>query len=157
MTTTAYTLATTEDDRGVTHPAEALWTPTPGDAAKNGFVNHGGLLITGVGEEDEPPTEFVALGHHHTWSAVCAAAAAYMQHTWGVPDLYTDPVTRRPMPDDIRTPLPDQRHAVLIRHPHPGLACSCEWDGTWRLVYVGADEPGAVAVTVMRRPAGGEW
>lgn len=150
--TTSYTLATTEDDQGVTHPAEYLWTPTPDTAVKAGFINHHGLILTGVGDEEEPPGTFVALGHHHMWTGICQAATAYMQATWAVPDLYTDPVTKQAAPDDIRTPLPRERWAVFIRHPHPRTPCGCEWDDTWRLVYVEAGEPGAVAVTTMGRP-----
>lgn len=151
--TTAYTLATTEDDHGTRHPAEYLWTPTPDDAVKNGFINHNGLILTGVGEEEEPPTRFVVLGHHHTWTGICTAATAYMQATWAVPDLYTHALTKARIPDDVRTPLPREQWAVFIRHPHPRHPCGCEWDDTWRMVDVEAGEPGAVAVTVMRHPA----
>jgi hypothetical protein len=152
VTTTAYTLATTEDENGTVDPAEALWTPTPEDAASAGFINHEGLFITGVGEEGEPPAEWVALGHHHTWSQMCRGANAYMQHVFGVPDMWTDPDTRQHLPVSVRTPLPVRRHAVFLRHPHPDQPCGCEWDGTWRLVYVDPGEPGAIEVTVMRRP-----
>jgi hypothetical protein len=155
--TTAYTLATIEDDAGDRLPAEILWTPTADDAVKNGFINHLGLLLTGVGEEEEPPAEFVTLGHHHTWTAICQAATAYMQATWAVPDLYTDPITKARIPEDMRTPLPRERWAVFIRHPHPRHPCGCEWDGTWRLVQVQAGEHGAVAVTVMGNPAVVTW
>lgn len=152
--TTTYTLATTEDESGAVHPAEALWTPTADDAVKAGFVAHGGLLVTGAGDEDEPPSEFVALGHGHTGTPLWEAATAYMQGVYDVPDLYTDPVSRMPIVGDhIEPPLPVARHAVFIRHSYPDQPCGCEWDGTWRLVYVAADEPGAVAVTVMHNPA----
>jgi hypothetical protein len=150
---TPYTLATTEDESGTVHPAEALWTPTPDDAVKAWFTAHNDLVLTGVGEEDEPPSEFVALGHGHTWTALWEAATAYMQTVHGVPDLYTDPDTKQPVPTPNRPQIPKQRHAVFLRHPHPDHACGCAWDGTWRLVYVTAGEPGAVAVTVMRNPA----
>jgi hypothetical protein len=150
--TTSYTLATVEDDHGVSRPAEYLWTPTADDAVKNGFINHNGLLITGVGEEDEPPARFVALGHHHTWTAMWEAAAAFMQTTWGWIDLYSYP-HQEPPAEAGRPPLPREQWAVFIRHPHPRQSCGCEWDGTWRLVDVEAGEPGAVAVTAMRHPA----
>ena len=151
--TTAYKLATTEDESGTTHPAEALWTPTPDDAVKAGFTAHDGLVLTGVGEEGEPPTEFLALGHGHTWRALWEAATSYMQATWAVPDLYTDPDTKAPVQEPDRPQIPKRLHAVFIRHPHPDGPCGCEWDGTWQLVYVAAGEPGAVEVTVMRNPA----
>jgi hypothetical protein len=150
--TTAYKLATVEDESGASHAAELLWTPTPDDAADNGFVNHNGLIITGAGDEDEPPAEFVALGHGHTWTALWEAATAYMQATWAVPDLYTDPVTRMPVTVDVLSSAPERRHAVFLRHPG-AEECGCEWDGTWRLVYVEPTETGAVEVTVMRNPA----
>jgi hypothetical protein len=150
---TAYTLATTEDESGTVHPAEALWTPTAEDAVKAGFTAHNGLFITGVGEESEPPAEFVALGHGHTWTAIWLAATAYMLSVHGVSDLYTDPDTMRHVPAPGRPQIPKRRHAVFIRHPLLDQPCGCEWDGTWRLVYVAADEPCAVAVTVMRNPA----
>ncbi len=154
MTTTIpYPLATTEDDSGAFHPAEALWTPTPEDAVRNGFISHHGVLITGVGKEDEPPTEFVALGHAHTWRALWDAATAYMQGAWGVADLYSDPVTRERIGPPVRPQMPTRSHALFLRHPHPERPCGCERDGMWRLVDVAASEPGAVAVTIMRNPA----
>lgn len=152
MTTTAYTLATVEDETGTTHPAEILWIPTVTDAMKAGFIDHRGLILTGVGEEEEPPTEFVALGHGHTWTSIYRAAASYMQSAWGWHDLHSRP-GEEPSTNPGRTPLPQSRHAVFLRHPNPDQPCGCEWDGTWRLVYVDGDEPGAVAVTVMRHPA----
>jgi hypothetical protein len=152
-TATPYTLATTEDESGTVHPAEALWTPTPEDAVKAGFIAHGGLVVIGVGDEDEPPSEFVALGHGHTWRALWLAATAYMLSVHGVPDLYPDPDTKQPVPAPNRPQIPKRLHAVFIRHPRPDEPCACEWDGTWRLVYVAAGEPGAVEVTVMRNPA----
>lgn len=42
---------------------------------------------------------------------------------------------------------------VFSRHPHPGHACGCEWDDTWRMVWASSTEPGAVSVTAMRHPA----
>lgn len=152
MNTTAYTLATVEDETGTSRPAESLWIPTAQDAEKNGFIAHGGLLITGVGEEQEPPAEFVALGHDVTWTGVYQAAAAYMKAIWGWLDLHSMP-GERSAEEPGRTPLPQKRHAVFLRHPNPDQPCGCEWDGTWRLVYVDACEPGAIAVTVMRNPA----
>lgn len=147
--TTAYKLATVEDESGVSHAAELLWMPTAEDA--NGFVAHDGLIITGVGPEDEPPEEFVALGHGHTWTAVWLAATEYMRATYSIPDLHTDPDTRQLIEPAAPIRQPQQRHAVFLRHPGPE-ACGCEWDGTWRLMYVQSDEAGAVAVTVMRNP-----
>jgi len=152
MTTTAYKLATVEDESGTSHAAELLWTPIADDAVKNGFVNHSGLLITGVGEEEEPPAEFVAIGHGHTWTAMWEGAATYMQTVWGWLDLYSYPREEPPAVAG-RTLPPVERWAVFLRHPHPDQPCACEWDGTWRLVYVEADEPGTVAVTVMQHPA----
>jgi hypothetical protein len=152
VTTTAYTLATVEDDHGTMQPAEALWTANAEDAVKNGFINHQGLIITGVGEEDAPPATFVVLGHGHTWTQIWEAAATYMQQVWGWLDLYSYP-HEEPPAEAGRTPLPQTRHAVFIRHPNPDQPCACEWDGTWRLAYVDAGEPGAVPVTVMGHPA----
>lgn len=143
--TTAYTLDTIEAEDGTMQPNEALWTPAGKDAEKCGFHNHDGLLLAGVGREDELPDEFVALGHGHTWTAIYQAATAYMRLCFEL-DLSSDPTAR--------TPLPERRWAVFLRHPHPDHPCGCEWEDTWRLVYVDANEPGAVAVTVMRRPGG---
>jgi hypothetical protein len=152
VTTTAYTLATVEDRNGARHPAEYLWTPTPDDAVKNGFINHNGLIVTGVGEENEPPSRFVVLGHGHTWTAIWDGAAAFMQSTWGWIDLYSYP-HEEPPATASRTLPPIEQHAVFIRHPHPDRPCGCEWDDTWRMVDVEAGEPGAVPVTVIRHPA----
>lgn len=143
MSPALYTIAIREDHSGNERPDEALCTPTAENAVDDyGFIHHSGLYLCGVGEEDEPPNEFVALGHDHTWSAMCQAAAAYLKQR----DFEPDTTGRRP--------LPERRHAVFLRHPHPDHPCSCEWDGSWRVVYVPAEEPGAIAVTVMRR--GGE-
>lgn len=138
MTTPLYVLDTREDDNGIEHPNEALFTPTPENAAEHGFLDHDGLHIVGVGAEDEPPTEFVALGHGHTWTALAAAANAWVRARSLGPRAHVRP--------------PVRRHAVFIVHPHPDHPCGCEWDGQWRLVYVPATEPGAVKVTVI--PAG---
>jgi hypothetical protein len=42
---------------------------------------------------------------------------------------------------------------VFLRHKHPDHPCGCEWEDTWRMVYVPPTEAGAVPVTVMRHPA----
>jgi hypothetical protein len=143
---TTYALLTIEAEDGTEHPDEALWTPASPEAEKHaGFLNHNGMLLTGVGREGELPDEFVAIGHGHTWTAIYQAATTYMRQFYEA-DLAADP--------EARTPLPERRHAVFIRHPHPDHPCGCEWEGTWRLVYVEPTEPGAVAVTVMKRPGG---
>ncbi|HTE57037.1 MAG TPA: hypothetical protein VK698_39560 [Kofleriaceae bacterium] len=140
MTTPLYVLDIREDDDGIEQPNEALFTPTPENAAEYGFMTRDGIHLTGVGEEDEPPTEFVALGHNHTWTALALLADAWMRKNHPDADL---PVHTRP---------PVRKHAVFITHPHPDHPCGCAWDGQWRLVYAPATEPGAVAVTVI--PAG---
>lgn len=143
MTTPLYTIAVREGHDGIEHPDEALCTPTAETAVGDyGFIHHSGVYLTGVGEEDEPPAEFVALGHDHTWTAMCQAAAAFLK----LHDHKPDTTGRRP--------LPERRHAIFLRHPHPDNPCNCAWDDSWRLVYVPDSTPGAIPVTVMRR--GGE-
>lgn len=139
-----YTIHAVEDDNGTEHPTEHLWNPAGNDkdAREHGFLHHDGMLLTGVGQEDEPPGAFVALGHGHTWTAIATAADKWMGNCHPTADLGT------------HTRLPVEQHAVFIRHPHPDHPCGCEWDGQWRVVYVPADEPGAVAVTVMHAPGG---
>ncbi|MEU1071854.1 MULTISPECIES: hypothetical protein [unclassified Streptomyces] len=144
MTTPLYEVVTREGTDGAMHPDEALWTPTAENAVDAGFLHRDGLYLTGVGEEGEPPIEFVALGHGHTWTALCAAGAAYLKDRDYEPDDAT-----------LRQPLPERRHAVFLRHPHPDHPCSCAWDDSWRLVYVPEGTPGAIPVTVLRRPGGG--
>ncbi|MFD9568078.1 hypothetical protein [Streptomyces sp. NPDC059994] len=143
MTIPLYEITTREGADGVMHPDEGLWTPTADDAVEKGFICHDGLYLTGVGEEDDPPSEFVALGHGHTWTAMCLAGKAYLKTFDYEPD---DPT--------LRQPLPERRHAHFLRHPHPDYPCGCAWDDSWRLVYVPEGTPGAVAVTVLRRPGG---
>jgi hypothetical protein len=144
---------TTASPPTLTEPPVAYpWQPTPDDAEAGGFFPHDGLFIIGLGpSEDEPPTEYLALGHDHTWTALYQAATAYTRHNnW--PDLATDPTTGQPFDASVRIPLPQRRHALLLRHPHPGHPCGCEWDGDWHITYTQGTEPGAVPVTVMRRP-----
>ncbi|MFB6977742.1 hypothetical protein [Streptomyces scopuliridis] len=142
MTSTLYTIDTIEADDGTQQPNEALWSPAGKDAIDHGFVAHDGLLIAGIGYEDEEPDEFVTLGHGHTWTAIAAAADKWMDHCHPtvVPETYTRP--------------PVEQHAVFIRHPHPDHPCGCEWEGQWRVVCVPSTEPGAIAVSIMSRPGG---
>lgn len=144
MTTLPYTITTREGADGVMHPDEALWTPTAENAVEASFIHHNGLYLTGLDEEDGPPSEFVALGHGHTWTTLRAAGAAYLKDRDYEPDDYT-----------LRQPLPERRHAHFLWHPHPDHPCGCAWCDSWRVVYVPAETPGAVAVTVLRRPGGG--
>lgn len=153
MTSPLYTIDVREDETGTEQPNEILWAPSGRDATDHGFINHNGLYLTAVGEEDEPPTEFVALGHGHTWTAMYEAAAEYMRRTFGWLDLHSLP-GEEPTAVASRTPLPVRKHVVFIRHPHPAHPCGCEWDGQWRMVEVPDGEPGAMAVTTMRRPGG---
>lgn len=81
------------------------------------------------------------------------AAAAYMAHVYKWRDLHSYP-GEEPPAVATPTPLPKRQHAHFLRHPHPDSPCGCEWDGMWRVVYVPADTPGAVAVTTMAHPAG---
>ncbi|MFE4177170.1 hypothetical protein ACFRR7_34905 [Streptomyces sp. NPDC056909] len=153
-TTALYDIETSEADDGTPHPTECLWTPGE-DATDAGFIVHRGLYITGISgpdsDEDAHPTAFVTLGHQ-PWSAVIEAAAAYMDrvHGWRSLHLYPDDDPTELIP---RIPRAVHTHAVILRHPHPDHPCGCEWDDTWRLIYAPPDEPGAIAVTVMRHPA----
>ncbi|GAA3032701.1 hypothetical protein FHS39_002527 [Streptomyces olivoverticillatus] len=153
MSTELYTIDFREDEHGVEHPNEALWIPSGKDAEESGFINSDGLLIAGVGQEGELPAEFIALGHGHTWTAIYQAALEYMRRVWGWRDLQSETGVA-PNDNVARIPLPDRKHAVFIRHPHPDHPCGCEWDGQWRLVYVDPSGSGAVPVTAMRRPGG---
>lgn len=152
MQTVPYTINLREGEDGVEYPNEALWTPTGKDAEESGFITFHGLLIVGMGQEDEFPSTFVALGHGHTWTAMYQGATTYMQRVYGWPSLH-GPRGEEPA-DPARTPLPKARHAVFIRHPHPDHPCGCEWDGQWRIEYVPEGEPRSIAVTVMDSPAG---
>ncbi|MBD0743508.1 hypothetical protein [Streptomyces sp. CBMA152] len=144
MTSTQYTIATREDEHGVTQPDEQLWTPDGESAVEAGFLNYNGLLICGIGEEDDPPNEMVALGHGHARTAMWAAANAWLKrHDYG--QDHSD-----------RQPLPVDQYAVFLRHPHPDHPCGCAWDGDWRVVYVPVGTPGAISVTSMRRPGGNQ-
>ncbi|MFD9515041.1 hypothetical protein [Streptomyces mirabilis] len=84
--------------------------------------------------------------------ASAAAAAAHMArvHGWRTLHLYPgdDPAELIP-----RIPRAVHTHGVFLRHPHPDHPCSCEWEGTWRMVWAPPTEAGAVPVTVMRHPA----
>lgn len=140
MTSSLYEINVREDDNGVEQPNEILWAPAGKDATDHGFIHADGLHLCGVGQEEEPPTEFIALGHGHTWTAMANAADQWMKH-WH-PTIQLPAHTRPPV----------RRHAVFIRHPHPAHPCSCEWEGQWRIVYAPACEPGAIAVTFMRAP-----
>lgn len=142
-----YVLTTAEDDNGKKYPSEVLFAPGP--ARSDGFHDYGGLLITGVGEEEEPPEEFVALGHGHGMNQMYAAAEAYARRV-----LCWKSLREAPDGTDSSSWLqrPAAKFAVFICHPHPDYPCGCEWDCTWRLVYVPADTEGALAVTVLKRP-----
>lgn len=151
MTTTKtpaapYVLATAEDDDGKKYPSEALFTPGP--ARPDGFHLYDGVLVTGVGEEGEPPDEFVALGHGYTQTKTSLAAESYARAVLGWRCLYDGPGA------DSASWIGRtfEKHAVFICHPHPDYPCGCEWDDTWRLAYVAAGHPGAIAVTVLKRP-----
>ncbi len=152
MNSPYYTLEMSETDDGTEYPSEALWVPASPEAEREGFLNHQGLLIAGIVDNDEVPTEFVAIGHAHTWTELVDAATAYMRRFFGTNDLYSYPGDPEPavLP---RMPLPMRRHAVFLRHPNPDHPCSCEWDGSWRVAYVPATEPGAIAVITLRHPA----
>ncbi|MEU5476769.1 hypothetical protein [Streptomyces mirabilis] len=143
-----YTLETAESDDGTTHPTEHVWTPEGEDALKHGFRSHNEMLITGIGPETDdhlqPPTVFIALGHH-PWMAVSEAATDYLENLHGTAGPGSNGTTR--LLRAVHT------HAVFIRHPHPDHPCGCEWDGTWRLAYAPPTEPGAVPVTALRHPA----
>jgi len=155
VATPAYVIDTVEGEDGTERPNECLWTPAGKEAENRGFIVHNSMLICGIGTEDEPPSAFVALGHGYTWTAVCEGAAAYMLrvHEWG--DLYSYPSYPGDEAPAVapRMPLPEQLHAVFLLHPHPDRPCGCQWDDQWRIVYVPATEPGAIAVTVLRHPA----
>ncbi|MCD9194248.1 hypothetical protein [Streptomyces albireticuli] len=153
MTSTLYTIDTVEDDQGVERPNEVLWAPAGKDATDHDFINHRGLYLAGVGKEGELPDAFVALGHGHTWTAMYEAATEYMRRCFGWRDLHSDPL-EEPSTVTCRTPLPVRKHVVFIRHPHPAHPCGCEWEGQWRMVDVPEGEPGAIAITSMRRPGG---
>ncbi|WP_432189837.1 hypothetical protein [Streptomyces sp. Tue6028] len=155
MTTKAlYKIETREGDDGTMHPVEQLWTPCAEDAADSGFITHHGLHVTGIdGPTDDHlyPVAFLVLGHQK-WTDTIEAAAAYMArvHGWRTLHLYPG--------DDPSKGIPRIPRAVLtwgafLRHPHPDHGCGCEWDGTWRMVWAPAMEPGAVPITVMRHSA----
>lgn len=135
-----YTIDVREDDNGNERPNEILWAPSGKDATDHGFRDYDGLHLAGIGAEDEEPTEFVTLGHGHTWTAIAAAADQWMR--WYHPTIELQ----------LHTRPPSETHAVFLRHPHPANPCGCEWDGMWRLIEVPAGEPGAMAVTVMQAP-----
>lgn len=155
MTTTAlYEIETSEGDDGAMHPAEQLWTPCADGAADSGFVAHRGLYVTGIDDATEDhlyPVAFIVLGHQR-WADVIEGAAAYMArvHGWRNLHLYPgdDPSVLIP-----RIPRAVHTHGVFLRHPHPDHGCACEWDDTWRMVWVPADETDAVPVTALRHPA----
>lgn len=148
-----YEIETSEGDDGTMHPVEQLWTPGE-DAVENGFLAHGDLHVTGLDDPADDhlyPVAFLVLGHQK-WSDVIEAGAAYMSraHGWRNIHLYPgdDPSVHIP-----RIPRAVHTHGAFLRHPHPDFACGCEWDGTWRLVWAPATEPGAVPITAMRHPA----
>lgn len=154
MTTALYEIETSEAEDGTMVPAESIWTPTAENAADSGFVAYRGLYVTGIATHNDGapyPDAFVLLGHHR-WADVIEGAAAYMDRVYGWRNLHlypgdgqTDRIPRIP-----RAVLTD---AVFLRHPHPDHPCGCEWEDTWRLVWVPPTEPGAVPITAMRHPA----
>ncbi|WP_327278618.1 hypothetical protein OG609_45660 (plasmid) [Streptomyces sp. NBC_01224] len=156
MTTTLYEIETSEADDGSRHPVECLWIPSSEDALDNGFIGRRGLYATGIDDVDKDhlyPVGFITLGHQK-WADIIDAAAAYMARVHGWRNLHLYPG------DDPSVLIPRIPRAVLIRgvflrHPHPdhGCGCGCEWDGTWRMVWAPAIEPGAVPITAMRHPA----
>ncbi|WP_031066286.1 hypothetical protein [Streptomyces sp. NRRL F-5527] len=154
MTTTLYEIETSEADDGTTVPAECLWVPSSEDAADHGFVDYRGLCVAGIGApngDDTYPGAFILLGHHR-WADIIEAAAAFMDrvHGWRNLHLYPgdDPSVLIP-----RIPRAVLTHGVFLRHPHPDHPCGCEWEGTWRVVWVPPTEPGAIPITAMRHPA----
>ncbi|WJV51800.1 hypothetical protein [Streptomyces flavofungini] len=154
MTSALYEIETSEGDDGTMHPVEQLWTPGGEDAVANGFLAHAGLHVTGLnGPTDDPlyPVAFLVLGHQK-WTDTIEAAATYMARvcTWRNLHLYPgdDPAVLIP-----RIPRAILTWGVFLKHPHPDHPCGCEWDGTWRMVWAPATEPGAVPVTAMRHPA----
>ncbi|MEV6049226.1 hypothetical protein [Streptomyces xanthochromogenes] len=149
-----YEIETSEGDDGTMHPAEQLWTPCVDGMADHGFIAHQGLFVAGIGGDTDDalyPVGFLVLGHQR-WADVIEGAAAYMfrTHGWRNLHLYAggDPSVLIP-----RIPRAVHTHGVFLRHPHPDHECACEWDGTWRMVWAPADEPGAVPVTALRHPA----
>ncbi|MFG3517556.1 hypothetical protein [Streptomyces bobili] len=154
MTTALYEIETSQTDDSTTVPTEGIWTPTAEDAADHGFIAYRGLYVTGIAapnDDDLYPDRFVVLGHQR-WTDIIEAAAAYMDriHSWRNLHLYPgdDPTELIP-----RIPRAVHTHGVFLRHPHPDHPCGCEWEDTWRLVWVPSTEPGAVPITVMRHPA----
>ncbi|MEU3064135.1 hypothetical protein [Streptomyces subrutilus] len=149
-----YEIETSEGDDGTPHPVEHLWTPGE-DATENGFLTHRGLHVTGIDDATDDhlyPVAFLVLGHQR-WADTIEAAAAYMArvHGWRNLHLYPgdDPAVLIP-----RIPRAVHTHGVFLRHPHPDHeGCGCEWDDTWRMVWVPASEPGAVPITALRHPA----
>ncbi|MFI2241134.1 hypothetical protein [Streptomyces chrestomyceticus] len=148
-----YEIETSEGDDGIMHPVEQLWTPGE-DAVDNGFLAHGDLHVTGLDDPADDhlyPVAFLVLGHQK-WSDVIEAGAAYMSrvHGWRNIHLYPgdDPSVLIP-----RVPRAVLTWGVFLRHPHPGHACGCEWDETWRMAWAPSAEPGAVPVTALRHPA----
>ncbi|MFJ9551782.1 hypothetical protein [Streptomyces erythrochromogenes] len=94
----------------------------------------------GVADDDLYPVGFLVLGHQR-WVNIIEAGAAYMAriHGWRNLHLYPgdDPsVLISLIPRAVHT------HGVFLRHPHPDHGCGCEWDDTWRMVWVPATEPG---------------
>ncbi|MFF3932848.1 hypothetical protein [Streptomyces hirsutus] len=149
-----YEIETSEGDDGTMHPVEQLWTPCADDAADSGFVAHRDLYVTGIDDPTEDylyPIGFIVLGHQR-WADVIEAGAAYMSRVQGWRNLHLypgdDPSVLIP-----RIPRAVHTHGVFLRHPHPNHGCGCEWDDTWRMVWVPSTEPGAVSITVMRHPA----
>jgi hypothetical protein len=134
-----YTITTTADGQ----PQEEVWQPKDTmDAVEGGFASWYGTVLCGIGPDDEPPLEFIALGHDAPVRALVAAANKWMRHYWSWTNLLDD--TTYSALRALRRPA--NTHVVLLRATP---AAGGEFEGTWQAVTVPEDTPGAVPVTVL--------
>jgi len=134
-----YTISTTADGT----PQEELWAPADtADALSGGFRHWYGVTLSAVGPEDEPPVEFLALGHDVSRRALVAAANRWMRTYWQWPNLLND--TGHGAINALRPPA--NALVVLLRAT---AAAGSAYEGTWQAVTVTQDVPGAIAVTAL--------
>lgn len=121
--------------------------PFTPDRMTAGFDAPYGLPVAPLGDPEELPSAYIALGHGIDNRRLVATANRHARRSEDLQNLLDDT-----SPGVLRyLRRPEQRWA-LFTLPGPDCdndACGCYYTGTWDLDYVDADTDGAVPVTIL--------